>query len=75
MSALIAILASAAGPAAIAAGIVAEHLRPPSGPARTRPALDTCAAPGCLRPVPTGATWCGWPCRNLDDRLYGGDDR
>ncbi|MFP8959997.1 hypothetical protein ACLIYP_05405 [Streptomyces nanhaiensis] len=66
MTVLIAILAGAAGPAAIAAGIVAEHLRPPTGPARTAPALDTCAC--CPRPVPRGTTYCSWACRNEDDR-------
>lgn len=64
MSALL-VLLGAAGPTAIAAGLIAERLAPPTGPARTRPALDTCT--GCDRPVPTGTTWCDWLCRNRDD--------
>lgn len=27
--------------------------------------MTTCL--GCDRPIPTGTTWCGWLCRNLDD--------
>lgn len=74
------VLLGTAGPSLLAAGLIAEHIAPPAGPCRTAPALDTCAAPGCTRPVPAGEVWCGWLCRNLDDPhdlddlLYGGDD-
>ncbi|GAA2457235.1 hypothetical protein [Streptomyces macrosporus] len=76
MTALLLALLGTAGPTALAAGLLAEHLAPPTGPARTAPALDTCAC--CPRPVPRGTTYCGWLCRNEDDRHdrfdYPGDD-
>ena len=78
MTTALIVLLSAAGPTALAAGLLAEHIAPPAGPARTAPALDTCL--GCDRPVPRGDAWCGWACRSADDRhddtyLYGwGDD-
>ena len=28
--------------------------------------VTTCL--GCDCPIPVGATWCSWLCRNLDDR-------
>lgn len=76
MTALLLALPGAAGTGLLFLGLIAEHLRPPSGPARTAPALDTCLC--CPRPVPRGETYCGWLCRNEDDRHdrfdYPGDD-
>ncbi|MDI9885354.1 hypothetical protein QMZ92_13350 [Streptomyces sp. HNM0645] len=39
-------------------------------PAVLRP-MTTCL--GCERPIPAGTTWCGWLCRNVDDRHDDGD--
>jgi hypothetical protein len=58
------ILLAAADAGLITAAVIADHRV--TGPARTAPALDTCL--GCDRPVPRGTTWCGWICRNFDDR-------
>ncbi|MFD1832444.1 hypothetical protein ACFSJS_22755 [Streptomyces desertarenae] len=67
MTTALIVLLSAAGPTALACGLLAERIAPPSGPARTAPALDTCAASGCTRPVLTGQPWCSGLCRHLDD--------
>ncbi|HEX5567420.1 MAG TPA: hypothetical protein VFY14_10940 [Streptomyces sp.] len=55
MTTVLLLLPGAAGAAAIAAGLIAEHLAPPTGPSRTAPALNTCR---CGRPYPTATGPC-----------------
>ncbi|MTE20248.1 hypothetical protein F0L17_14245 [Streptomyces sp. TRM43335] len=56
MTTALIVLLGTAGPAAIAAGTVLDHLTTDPGPTRTPPALDTCTA--CPRPIPRGTNRC-----------------